>query len=467
MVGANLTSRSLDWLDERTGYRSLLATALDEPIPGGSRWAYVFGSALLVTLVLQAVTGTLLTFYYVPSIDHAHTTVAYVQKEVPLGWLVRGVHYYGASAVIVIMLLHLAQVFVWGAYKERREALWLAGVILLQLVLGFGFTGYLLPWDQKAYFGTQVAGGIAGSIPLVGPDAARALLGGAGIGQATLSRFFALHVFVLPALTALLIVAHLYLFRHAGPAGPLSDDPRARERVERFYPMQFFKDTAAAMAVVGLLAALAYARPALLGPKADPAAGFVPRPEWYFLWTFQLLKYMPAFLGAVVVPGVLMTALALAPFVDRSPARALRARLIPVGLFLAALAGIGGLTYVSIFEDLSDLKIQQQEEAARRFMDEPFAPDVIGAPPPAAAAAPPPTAFAENGCAGCHGAAGEGGPVGPSLKGITAKPSRTPDDLVKLLADPTAYGVRPPMPAFADMPEAERRAIADWIATLK
>src|SRR5262245_17773802 len=143
MANASL-SRLRTWLDERTGYQSIVRSALDEPIPGGSRWAYVFGSALLTTLVLQAVTGTLLTVYYVPSIDHAHTTVSYVQKEVPLGWLVRGVHYYGASAVMIILMMHLAQVFVWGAYKGRREGLWLVGVVLLNLVLGFGFTGYLL-----------------------------------------------------------------------------------------------------------------------------------------------------------------------------------------------------------------------------------------------------------------------------------------------------------------------------------
>jgi ubiquinol-cytochrome c reductase cytochrome b subunit len=465
MMRHKLASRALDWLDERTGHRAILATALDEPIPGGARWAYVFGSALLVTLVLQAVTGTLLTFYYVPSVDHAHTTVAFVQKEVPLGWLVRGVHYYGASAVIVILLLHLAQVFVWGAYKERREALWLVGVILLNIVLGFGFTGYLLPWDQKAYFGTQVAGGIAGSIPFVGQETARVLLGGAGVGQATLSRFFALHVFVLPALTLLLTVAHLYLFRHAGPAGPATDDAAVRSRVERFYPKQFFKDTVGALAVLVLLAWLAWARPAVLGPKADPSASFVPRPEWYFLWTFQLLKLMPAFLGAVVVPGALMTALALAPFADRSPARAIRGRLFFVGLFLAGLAGIGALTSSALLEDLSDPKIQQQEEAARRFMAEPFVPDEIGAKPVAAvAAADPPDPF-QISCAACHGDNAEGR-VGPSLKGITAKERRSPDDIVKLIADPGAFGLEG-MPAFSDMPEEERRAIAEWLATLK
>jgi ubiquinol-cytochrome c reductase cytochrome b subunit len=465
-MGVSMRDRVWSWLDERTGASHLLAEALDEPIPGGARWAYVFGSALLTALILQIVTGSLLAFYYVPSIDHAHTTVAYVQKEVLLGWLVRGVHYYGASAVIVVMLLHLTQVTIWGAYKERREALWLVGVVLLNILLGFGFTGYLLPWDQKAYFGTQVAGGIAGSIPVVGDEVARLVLGGSGVGQATLSRFFAIHVFVLPAILILLTVVHVYLFRFAGPAGPT--DPRARAtRVDRFYPKQFFKDTLTAVLIALLLAILAGARPAPLGPVADPSTGFVPRPEWYFLWTFQLLKVIPAFVGGIVLPGVIMTALALLPFVDRSKSRALRSRLVVVGLYVVVLAGMGVLTAIALVNDARDPSIVAQEEAAHRFMAEPFEPDAIGRLETVGAkpAAPAPEPY-EISCSSCHGKDGKGG-VGPSLHAITSKPRRSVDDIVDLLARPEAYDVKPPMPAFSDMPEEERRAIAEWLATLE
>jgi ubiquinol-cytochrome c reductase cytochrome b subunit len=463
-------ARLAGWVDERTGINAVMRAALDEPIPGGARWVYVFGSALLTTLLLQFVTGILLTFYYVPSIDHAHTTVSYIQKVVELGWLVRGIHYYGASAIIALLGLHLAQVFVWGAYKDRREALWLVGVILLQLVLGFGFTGYLLPWDQKAYFGTGVAGGIAGSIPLVGSSVSQVMLGGPGLGQPTLSRFFSIHVFVLPMLTGLLIAIHLYLFRYRGPAGPMEVTEADLAKTNRFYPMQFFKDTVASVVIVALLAVLAYVRPAILGPKADPSVGFVPRPEWYFLWAFQLLKVMPAFLGGVVMPGVLFGALALAPFVDRSPLRTLRSRLVYIAIFVAALAVIGALTGTALYNDMNDPKIAQQEEAARDYMSKPFEPDSIGGsgarPAETAAAAPippAPAAFATN-CAGCHGAEAQGG-VGPSLHGVTAKPKRSTDDVVKLIADPTAYGIKT-MPGFPDIPEADRRAIAEWLAKL-
>jgi ubiquinol-cytochrome c reductase cytochrome b subunit len=467
MVISRISRRAAlgDWIDSRTGFRALLSSALDEPIPGGARWAYVFGSALLATLVLQAVTGVLLTFYYAPTIDHAHTTVAYMQKEVPLGWLVRGVHYYGASAVVVVLLLHLTQVFVWGAYKERREALWLAGVLLLNLVLAFGFTGYLLPWDQKAYFGTGVAGGIAGSVPLVGSTLTEVLLGGSTIGQPTLSRFFSLHVFVLPVLSALFIVLHVYLFRYVGPAGPPTDAPPPR--TERFFPKQFFRDTFVAVLLVAALAMLAWQRPALLGPKADPSAPFIPRPDWYLLWTFQLLKFMPAFVGGVVLPGVLMTLLAAAPFLDRSPSRALRARAAPVSVFLAVLLLLGVATSWVLWEDSRDPLIAAQAEKERAFLEAPFVPDEIGERAVAHEAPSAPVApevFLQN-CAVCHGDHGEGR-IGPSLVGVTAKPRRSLEDLVALVENPRQYGLKEAMPAFPQLSAAERRQLAEWIATL-
>ena len=155
------------WLDRRAGLNSLLHAALDEPIPGGARIAYVFGSGLLFLFVSQVITGVFLALYYVPSADHAHTTVAYITKEVTGGGFLRSVHAYGSSAIIIVMLLHMTQTFVYGSYKGRRELLWLAGCVLFALMLGMAFTGYLLPWDQKAYFATAVGTNIVGQIPAV------------------------------------------------------------------------------------------------------------------------------------------------------------------------------------------------------------------------------------------------------------------------------------------------------------
>lgn len=463
MTGGGLVQRLRGAAEERTGLGSAVSGAVGHTIPGGSRWVYVFGSALLATLVLQTVSGILLGFYYVPSVEHAHTTVAYIQKEVALGWLVRGVHHYGASAVILLLMVHLARTVLWGAYRERREALWLAGIILLVLVMGFGFTGYLLPWDQKAYFGTQVAGGIAASVPLAGDWNVKLLLGGSEVGQATLSRFFGLHVFVLPLLTALLVALHVRFFRRAGAAGPAAEDANSLPRAP-YFPAQFARDMTAAIVVLVILVLLATVRPALLGPKADPSAAFVPRPEWYFLWVFEILKVVPAFWGAVVLPGVLVTLLAALPWIDRGRDRRFRKRLVPVVGFCAVAAGVVGLTTVGLVTDARDPKISAQDEAARAFLHEPFEPPEIGASARVIVIGPPPATFTET-CAGCHGPTGEG-KIGPSLRGVSDKKSRTVEDLTRLLAKPGAYGLSESMPAFEALPESERRTIAEWLVSL-
>ena len=216
----SVANKTYDWLDERTGIKQIVRRALDEPIRGGARWSYVFGSALLLLFVIQALTGIFLTMYYVPSADHAHVSVAYIQKAVPGGALIRGLHYYGASAMVILLIAHLTQTFVFGAYKQKRELLWIVGGILLLLTLGFAFTGQLLPWDQEAYFGTKVGTSIAGEIPVIGPLQQRIMLGGSDITSSTLSRFFMAHVFLLPLALGSLVLLHVYLFRHAGAAGP-------------------------------------------------------------------------------------------------------------------------------------------------------------------------------------------------------------------------------------------------------
>src|SRR6476660_9351395 len=160
--------RLYDWFDRRTGIGSLLHEALDEPIPGGARWAYVFGSVLLFLFISQTITGIVLALYYVPSADHAHTTVAYITKEVTGGSFLRSIHAYGSSAIIIVLLLHIIQTFMYGSYKGRRELVWIAGCVLLTLMLGMAFTGYLLPWDQKAYFATTVGTNILSEIPWIG-----------------------------------------------------------------------------------------------------------------------------------------------------------------------------------------------------------------------------------------------------------------------------------------------------------
>jgi quinol-cytochrome oxidoreductase complex cytochrome b subunit len=178
------------WLNQRTGVDDLLQSALYEPIPGGARFAYVFGSGLLFIFISQVITGVFLALYYVPSADHAHTTVAYITKAVTAGSFLRSLHAYGASAMVIVLFLHLSQTYIYGSYKGRRELLWLSGCVLFALVLGMAFTGYLLPWDQRAYFATAVGTNAVTEVPVIGESLKRLMRGGTEMGTLTISRFF-------------------------------------------------------------------------------------------------------------------------------------------------------------------------------------------------------------------------------------------------------------------------------------
>ncbi|GAC1652394.1 MAG: hypothetical protein NVS9B15_12910 [Acidobacteriaceae bacterium] len=206
------------WLDSRTGVHQLVKKSLDEPIPGGARLAYVFGSGLLFLFISQIITGLCLALYYVPSAETAHTSVAYITKQVAAGAFLRSLHSYGSSAMIIVLALHFFQTFLYGSFKGRRELLWISGAVLSLLVLGMGFTGYLLPWDQKAYFATAIGTNIVGEVPLLGNWLTRMLRGGDTIGTLTVSRFYVAHVFLIPAAIFLFSAAHIALFRKAGPA---------------------------------------------------------------------------------------------------------------------------------------------------------------------------------------------------------------------------------------------------------
>jgi len=205
-----MTTKINQWLDERTSWRKVWETIFLRKIPKVN-WFYTLGSASLFVAVNQAITGILLTIYYVPTPDHAYDSVQYITTQVPLGWLIRGLHHWGASAMIILVILHMLRVILFGAYKYPREVTWFTGVILLLVVIGFGFTGYLLPWDQKAFWATTVGTRIAGTPPLIGDYLLRIIRGGSEISAVTLVRFFGTHVWVLPSVLLMLIGVHLYL----------------------------------------------------------------------------------------------------------------------------------------------------------------------------------------------------------------------------------------------------------------
>ncbi len=475
------------WLARQTRLAELEDALFEEPAGQLSAWARTTAGIVCMLVLLQVATGVLLAFYYVPSAESAHTTVAYIEKVLPAGAWIRALHHYGSQWLTLFLVLHLLQMF-WRASYRRRTVAWIATVFLLALVLAGGATGYSLPWDARAFFGTRVAEGITGGLPLIGEAARRWLLGGTEISTLTLSRFFALHVLVTPALMLLVIAARLFIFRDdkAAIAG-------AKLSWKKWKRAQFTRQMLAAGLVFLALALYALKNTAPLGPPAsESTTGYLPRPGAQFLWLFQMLKYLPgraASTVAAALPGLIFAGLALLPWLDArrqrkaatAPRRRLSLALVALGVTFFAL-----MTALSYISDARDPRVrellarQAQEEAA--FRAEPFEPQRTGAP----AAQPSPTqadATAKNKgplspdnppasylkqCANCHGAQGQGVKPFPKLTGVHAKPRRTVEDIIGLLNDPVAYNLEPPMKSFAaKLTDEEKREIAEWVVILK
>lgn len=342
-----------DWLDSRTAYRTLLHHALDEPVPKKASWAFTTGSVLTLLIGVQLVTGVGLTMYYVPAPALAYDSVRYINDVLPLGWMVRGLHYWGASFVVIMAGVHMLRVFFWGSYKAPREVTWITGMVLLLLILGFSLSGYLLPWDQKAYWATTVTINIARSSPVIGEYLAGVLRGGSELGALTLGRWYSAHVFLLPAVLITFIVAHILLMRKHGISGPVTPGDGA---TNAFFPWHVMKDTVMMAAVFALLVTVVMLFPAHLDKIANPAdASYIPRPEWYFLSLFELLKYFPGPLepiGTLVIPGLVVGFLFALPFLDRGtsrhPLRGGRMKLVIA--MLGIVGGVVSLTTLGLID---------------------------------------------------------------------------------------------------------------------
>jgi quinol-cytochrome oxidoreductase complex cytochrome b subunit len=345
------------WLDDRVGFTAVLPFVRKKAVPvhRHSFWYYIGGMALFL-FVLQIGTGILLLFYYRPSAEGAYESVQFLMAEVEFGWLIRSIHSWGANLMIFMALVHLFSVMLLKAYRAPREITWMTGVGLLFVSLGLGFTGYLLPWNELAFFATRVGTEIPGVVPIVGPFIRELLRGGDDISGATLTRFYALHVSVLPALAFMLVALHVLLVqRHGMSVPPAIEAEGGPKESVRFFPHFLLRDLVGWLAALAILAALAAFFPAHLGEKADP---FAPapagiQPEWYFMFMFQTLRYLPPeILGiegelvGVLAFGVLGLVLLFVPFLDRPKEPGGRPGKLWTYLAFLALAYVLVLTYL-------------------------------------------------------------------------------------------------------------------------
>lgn len=356
---SSLTERLREFGRERLG-------RVDRPastVPGVS-FAYAFGWTLVMFFLVEAITGVALAAFYSPSSSDAWASVAYVQDRMPGGWFVRGMHVHAAGALVVASSIHLLQAAVWGSYKRPREVTWWLGILLLLLILGFTITGYVLRWDQEGFWANQVELGIAAGTPVVGGVIRKVLLGGNDYGNLTLTRFYALHVLVLPAIVILVTSYHIVLARRHG-ATPRWDRDKA-QRVAR-WPQQTWRTAiVVAISLVILIVWNLHTHGATLAAPADPSAAYDARPLWYFRWLYALrtLAGSAEEIVALIVPAVVVGLLVVLPFLDRSPTREPRKRLVWIGATVGLFIVIGALTATSFLNDRADEAFTKRKHEA-------------------------------------------------------------------------------------------------------
>jgi len=348
-------TRAWSWLDERLSLSELVSFLSHKTVPVHRYTAfYYLGGMTLFFFVVQVVTGILLMLYYRPSAEEAFESVEFIMTTVPFGWLVRSIHSWSANLMVFFAFAHLASAYFMKAYRKPRELTWMSGCALLFLALGFGFSGYLLPWNKLAFFATKVGTDIAGSVPIVGEWALRFLRGGDRVSGGTLSRFYGWHVAILPAVATLLLGLHLLLVQVLGMSVPPAVERSGeKKRTMRFFPHFAMRDLFGWTLALGLLAALAALFPWELGEKADPFAPAYAdiRPEWYFMFMFETLKLVPGgeVLGVeyeaipILLFGIAGLAMLAVPFLDRRVATEGRSPAFTV-VGVAALVYMVGFT---------------------------------------------------------------------------------------------------------------------------
>ncbi len=463
------------WLDARLKVRESILPMLTHPIPRGAAgpmgWWYIFGSASLTLLLVQILTGIGLALVYVPAADNAYESLLVLDYEIPLGWFLRALHYYAGSGMVVMVLLHMTQVFLHGAYKYPRELTWIVGVFLLLCTLGMFFTGQIMRWDPDAYWGLAVAASMAGRVPVLGPSIVDLLLGGPIIGGNTLSRFFALHVFIIPGALLFFLAIHLWLVLKRGISAPpvpgQKVDPAiydAEYEKELKKGVPFLGEAAVKDALVSALSVLVVVViAALVGPKGprgppDPTIGDVnPRPEWPFLWLFGLLSLSPA--GAetflmLVFPVLLIAGLLLVPFLGNRGERAPSRRPVAVLTVVLIVTLLGILTYQGATSPWSPkMTAWSGDPVPVRIVEKSTPLELQGA-----------LVFQFKNCRNCHALDGLGGQRGPDLTRVGTKLTR--DQLIDQVSNGTPGGGN--MPAYGkQITPAQMTALVEFLTSLR
>jgi len=432
----------LRWIDEQTGLVTMSKRFLEHPLPTGVGWLHTLGALALFLFALQAATGIFLALYYVPTPDHAYESIEFIQHRVVLGKLVRGLHHYTTDALALVIGLHMLRVFLWGAYKKPRQIVWVVGVALLVLTMGFTITGTLLPWDQNGYWATLIRFSLAGSLPVVGPVIQQAILGGKTIGALTLTRFYGAHIFFLPGIVTAFMVFHVFHVRVKGITPPWRrvGDEETVERPTLFYPDHIWKLATVCLGTLLILLFFAAVKGAPLEPPADPNSAYPAHTHWYFLYLFEFVHLFPGkwqFVGGMVIPTIALLAYLVLPYVDRNPERRLSRRpfciFLAVSMFTAVtFLGIKGLESSPHEPELSE----EEQRGAKVFLD--------------------------NRCQACHGINGGGGTGGTDL---ASGGKRDPKTVEAVIRTPTKFNPRSIMPA-TNLPDEDMKALVSFIMSI-
>jgi ubiquinol-cytochrome c reductase cytochrome b subunit len=458
------------WIEERAGVGAALGPALTHPVPRSTAsWWYVFGSATLALFVLQIATGICLALIYVPAADQAYQSLEYLNYQAPFGWYLRAVHFWGSNAMVMVMTLHMIQVFLFGAHKYPRELTWIVGVFLFLGTLGMAFTGQVLRWDQDAYWGLGIGASIAARAPLIGGAVVDALLGGPIIGGRTLSRFFSVHVFLIPGILIGLIGLHLWLVLRLGinewpMPGRVVDRETYRQRYEEevhrdgvpFFPVAARKDMVGmAVVILAVLVAAAVFGPYGPGGVPDPTIiDTVPRPDFYFLSLFALFALLPPWTETAILlagPPLAIALLLVLPFLTGTGEKSWRRRpvavlaVVLIVVIVTTLAGLGVTSpWSPVMDAWSALPIPFANVRGRTALE------LQGA-----------LVLQNKQCRNCHSLGGEGGRRGPALDDVATRLTR--DQLIRQVLQGGGN-----MPAYGkNLSPAEVTAVVAFMQTMR